>query len=93
VVYVVYVAALFTGVPFLFGAIIAWLKRGSAAGTIYESHFANQLRIFWIGLLVFVVGWLTLIILIGWVILGLGWLWAAWRTGIGVMRAMDAKPY
>lgn len=53
--YVLYLAALLNGVTALIGVVLAYVKRGEAYGTIYESHFNNLISVFWLALLVFVV--------------------------------------
>ena len=65
-VYVLNLLAFFNGVTAIFGAIIAYVKRNDAAGTIYASHFQQQLRVFWIALAVGIIGPITVWILIGW---------------------------
>ena len=41
---------LFTAIPIFIGAIWAMIKRSSAMGTIYHSHYTNAIRTFWWGL-------------------------------------------
>jgi len=37
------------GVTALIGAVIAYVRRDEARGTIWESHYANLIRVFWVG--------------------------------------------
>ncbi len=70
VTYIAYLIGLVTGgVGSLVGIIIAYLKRDDEVGTWRESHYVWLIRTFWIGLLYAAIGFLTLIILIGKVIL------------------------
>ena len=48
-IYVLYLVALFTGVPVLVGLILAYISRGEA-GEPEASHYRYQIRTFWIGL-------------------------------------------
>lgn len=45
-IYGLYLVALFTGVPFLVGVILAYLFRGNAAPEI-ATHFNHQIGLFW----------------------------------------------
>ncbi len=92
-VYALYLAALFTALPLLPGGIVALWKRRLAAGTVYASHFDNQVTVLWVGLLLGVLGWILTVVLVGWAILGLLWLWILWRSGRGLLRALDGRPY
>lgn len=92
-VYALYLAALFTALPLVLGGIVALWKRGSAQGTVYASHLDNQVTVLWVGLLVGLLGWILTIVLVGWAILGLLWLWILWRSARGLLRALDGRPY
>lgn len=70
VVYVLYLLSWIIGITGLIGVIIAHIKKSDAAGTAFESHFSNQIKIFWIGLLLAIVGALTTFFVIGWLIQG-----------------------
>jgi uncharacterized membrane protein len=47
VAYGLFVLAFSNGVSAIVGVVIAYLKRGEARGTPYESHFTNMIRVFW----------------------------------------------
>lgn len=70
VTYIAYLIGLISGgVGSLVGVVIAYLKRDDEVGTWRESHYIWLIRTFWIGLLYAAIGFLTLIILIGKIIL------------------------
>ena len=48
VCYVLFLLAAVNGVTALIGVIIAYAKRGDAAGTIWQSHFNNLILTFWV---------------------------------------------
>lgn len=56
IVYLCYCAAFLWGVTMVVGVVIAYLYRGSAAGTWYRSHYDYQIGIFWKSLLGFLIG-------------------------------------
>ena len=84
VCYALYLIAFATGITAIIGLVIAYAQR-SAAGPANHSHYTFLIRTFWIGLLlmiaggvVFGVGAILSVILIGFPIMGLAWLiWAA----------------
>lgn len=98
VVYGLYLLAFATGVTAIIGLVIAYAQRG-AAGPTMRSHYTYLIRTFWGGLLMmvaggvlFAVGALLAIILIGFPIMGVAWLifavatiWYAVRCIIGLV--------
>ncbi|MBO1250605.1 hypothetical protein J1777_12330 [Comamonas denitrificans] len=60
--------------------------------TLYESHFAWQIRSFWWGLAWAVVGTITAIIGIGFLILGALVIWLIYRMVKGLLFWNDHKP-
>ncbi|ETD69335.1 molecular chaperone DnaJ [Pelistega indica] len=91
-VYGIYIISMFTGLPMFVGVIIAYIRRGDALGTIYESHFSSQIKIFWYSMIALAVAFLTYIILIGWLVLLLWYIWFIYKVIIGLMRCLDEKP-
>jgi uncharacterized membrane protein len=89
--YALYAVALFTALPFFAGVIVAYIGRPGAE-PLYRTHLTWGIRTFWWALLWFVVGSILTIILIGWAILGLLWLWTAYRTIRGWLRLADGLP-
>src|SRR5271154_4271509 len=37
------------GITALIGAVIAYARRDEARGTVWESHYRNLIRVFWVG--------------------------------------------
>jgi uncharacterized membrane protein len=58
-VYLLYLVGFLTGITALVGVVIAYLQRDST-DRISQSHFQFQITTFWIGVLYFFVGLLTL---------------------------------
>jgi len=92
VIYGLYAASLVVGVTGIAAIIINYVKRGEVAGTIYESHFTWQIRTFWIGLGLSVLGWITIFILVGFLILLGTVVWFIYRIVIGWLRLSEGKP-
>jgi len=93
IVYVLYFAALVCGITMLIGVIMAYARRGDARGTVWESHFANQISVFWTTIIVGLIGAVTAFIGIGFLILFGLFVWYLYRTIRGTLRAADGLPY
>lgn len=92
-VYGLYLAAFFSGITLVIGVIVAYARRGKAAGTPYASHLANAITVFWVALVVGLIGTLLLVVLIGWLVLALLTVWVLWRTIKGLLRTIDGQAY
>jgi len=90
-VYILYLVGFLAGITALVGAIIAYLQRDTT-DRVAQSHFQFQIRTFWIGLLYFFGGFLTLHIGIGAIIL-LWWIiWTAVRCVKGLLTLNMGQP-
>lgn len=80
IVYVLQAASLFSGSLTLFaGVIINYVRMDDVRGSWIESHFRWQTKTFWHTLLWMVIGGVTTLFLIGWVILLAASLWLIYR--------------
>ena len=94
IVYALYLGALLcVGLSGIAGVVLAYIKRDDAKGTIWESHFENAIQAFWIWFGLSVLGVLTVWLLIGFFILFGAYIYIAYRTIKGLVRAVDSKPY
>lgn len=94
ITYGLYLGAMFCGgVSGLAGVILAYVKRGDARGTIWESHFENAIHAFWAWFGMMVIGVLTAWFLIGFAIMGIAFVYFLYRTIKGLIRAIDSQPY
>ena len=93
------VGAFIFGWPSIIAVIINYVKRADARGTWLESHFDWQIRTFWWAVLwaclVFIVGLLLVIVVIGFAIWAIGLFvlgcWAVYRIAKGWLRLNDRK--
>src|SRR3546814_12389718 len=76
----------------MFGVLLAYLKRRDVGGTYLESHVIWQTRTFWIWLALWLAGWFTVILVVGWLLLGLAYVWLIYRIIKGWMLLADARP-
>ena len=79
-------------VPAIVAIVLNYLKREDAAGTLYESHFNWQIRTFWWSLGWAVLGAITLLIGVGFVILLVAGIWSIYRMVKGLLFWNEHKP-
>lgn len=92
-VYALYLAAFLNGLTAIVALIIAYVKRGDAAGTAYESHFDNAIVLFWVGLVLSFVGFLLIPFLVGLPMLFAVAVWVLYRLIKGILRALERRPF
>jgi len=92
VVYALQASSFLLGITLIGGVVINYLKRDDVAGTWLESHFRWQIRTFWWTLAWGAIGFLTAIILIGFVIWLLAAVWLVYRVAKGWLRLSDRRP-
>jgi len=93
------IGAFVFGWPSIVAVIINYVKRGEARGTWLESHFTWQIRTFWYAFawscLVFLLGGLLLIVVVGLAIWAVGFfilgIWAIYRIARGWLRLRDHR--
>ncbi len=92
VVYALQAVGFFLGITWLVAVVVNYVKRDDVAGTWLESHFRWQIRTFWFGLLWCVLGVLTFIVVIGWIVLVANAVWLIYRIVKGWLNLNDRKP-
>jgi uncharacterized membrane protein len=90
-VYILYLVGFLTGITVLVGLIIAYLQRDKT-DRVSQSHFQFQITTFWIGLLYFFVGLLTLHIGIGALVLLWYVVWTVIRCIKGLLALNTGEP-
>ncbi len=91
-VYGLLALSLITGITLFAAVIVNYVKRDEVRGSWLESHFRWQIRTFWFTLLWTALGALTVILLVGYVILGLQFLWFIYRVVKGWLRLREGQP-
>jgi uncharacterized membrane protein len=90
-VYALQAAAFISGITVIAAVIINYIKKEDVQGTWLESHFRWQIRTFWFGLFLGLIGGLTLILGIGFVILAVDGIWFIYRIVKGWLRLSEGK--
>ena len=93
VIYALYAASLLVGgITALVAIVLNYIKKEDVAGTVLESHFRWQIRTFWFSLLWGVIGFVLVIVLIGFAILIADLIWFIYRIAKGWLNLNDNKP-
>ena len=79
------------GFTFLAAVILNYVKQENARGTWLESHFRWQIRTFWFSVLWSIIGFASLILLVGYVILLADAIWVIYRIVTGWLRLNENK--
>ena len=90
-IYALFALGIFGLVPAIGGVIMAYAKRNELRGTIYFSHLQFLLKTFWITLIFSIIGYFTLIFLIGFLILLLTFGWYTFRVVSGFLRLRENR--
>ncbi|MFM2479956.1 DUF4870 family protein [Celerinatantimonas sp. YJH-8] len=93
VAYILMTIGLFTGVLWFVGAIWAMVKISDATGTLFEDHYRNMIHVFWWWIGWSVVGFALSIILVGYLVIFLTWLWSLYRIIKGLARITSNRSY
>lgn len=91
--YLCLVAGYFTGVFWLIGGIWAMVKRPDAAQSFCAGHFDNLISVFWWGIGLCVIGFVTLPFIIGYFILLFTFIWSVYRLIKGLALLTSDKPF
>lgn len=91
IIYLLYALSWFAGLSAVVAIVINYVKREDAAGTIYESHFRWQIRTFWWAVSWAVLGLITLIVGVGWIIFGVLVVWLIYRLVKGLLYWNDRR--
>lgn len=92
VIYALYALSLFAGVTAIVAIVLNYLKLDEVRGSWLESHFRWQIRTFWWSLLWLMLGTLTVVILVGWIVLGVAFVWFIYRIAHGWLKLNDGLP-
>ena len=92
VIYALYAVSFFLGITAIVAIIMNYVKKEDMVGTLLESHFRWQIRSFWYGLLWLIVGAITLLIGIGFIIMAVTYVWLIYRIVKGWLRLNDNRP-
>jgi uncharacterized membrane protein len=90
-IYILYLVAIVAGITSLVGVIIAYISKGKG-DPVLESHYNNQINIFWKGLLYSLIGVVLMAVLIGFLILLATLVWYIIRCVQGMQALSAGQP-
>jgi uncharacterized membrane protein len=79
------------GITAIVAIVMNYVKKDDVAGTFLESHFRWQIRTFWFGLLWGILGCITVVVGVGWLVLAANGIWLIYRIVKGWLRLNDNK--
>ena len=92
IVGLLYLASCITGITAIIGVVLAYVWKGEPHHPWEATHYTYLVRTFWIGVAGSVLGVLTLLIGVGFLILlGIG-IWALVRTVLSLINAQKREP-
>lgn len=80
------------GVASIAAIVLAYLKRGDAAGTVYAAHFDWVLSTFWWSVLWFALSALATFIFVGWITGMVALAWLVYRIIKGWLALFSGRP-
>ena len=93
IVYVLYLISLVTGgMTLLIGVVIAYIYKDEAQGWL-RSHYDDQIRLFWMGLVYIILAGILVIVFIGIPLLVLIAIWFIIRSVKGLKYLDQRSPY
>ena len=92
VIYALQAASFFVGITGLVAIIINYVKQSDVQGTWLASHFRWQIRTFWFGVLWSVIGFITIFLLVGYLVLLANVVWVIYRVVKGWLALNDNRP-
>lgn len=88
--YWLYILGMVLPICHLAGIVLAYIYRDDAKGTYLESHYTYLIRTFWIGFLYSCIAFILFIVLIGYFLLLLIYVWLLVRAAKG-LKALSAE--
>ncbi|MEW8027551.1 MAG: hypothetical protein AB2792_19605 [Candidatus Thiodiazotropha sp.] len=91
VVYALQALSFLFVITFPIALIINYVKRDDVRNSWLESHFRWQIRTFWFCILWMIIGYLTIIVLLGYLVLSANMLWLIYRIVKGWLRLSEGR--
>ncbi len=91
IVYVLQALGFVIGVTYIAAVIFNYYKKEEVAGHWVASHFRWQMRTFWFSVLWVIVGIISAIFIVGYIVLGINAIWVVYRIVKGWLYLNDGK--
>lgn len=93
VAYALMLLGFFTGISFLAGGIWAMVKKSDAQGTVFADHYDNIIKTFWVSIVLSIVGFLTVVFVVGYVVLLVAFVYTLWKLIAGLAKITSDKGF
>lgn len=93
VAYTLMLLGFFTGISFIAGGIWAMVKKSDAQGTIFADHYDNITKSFWVSIVLSIIGALTAVFVIGYVVLLVALVYTLWKLIAGLAKITSDKSF
>jgi uncharacterized membrane protein len=90
-IYICYLASFLAGITAFVGVVLAYMNEGTGPAWL-DTHYRYQIRTFWIGMLYTFVGFVTILVLIGWIVLLATSIWLILRCARGLTWLDKRQP-
>lgn len=92
IVGLLYAGSYVTGISAIIGLVLAYVWRSEPNQPWESTHYTYLIRTFWLSIVAVVIGVITLIVGIGFLILGLIGIWALIRIVLSLVNAQKRQP-
>ncbi len=92
IVAILYITSIFSGFGGIVGVVLAYVWKGETPNGWEASHYDFHIRTFWFGLIGYVVGFILVLVLIGFPILLFVTVWMVARSVIAMLKAQNKEP-
>jgi uncharacterized membrane protein len=93
IAYALMLSGFIFGLTWIIGGIWAMVKKSEAQGTLFEDHYSNAIKTFWISLCLTILGAVLAMVGVGVIILIATAIWTLYKLIKGLARITSNKPY
>lgn len=91
ITYVLYLVGFIIGFTGIIAIIMNYVKRNEMRGTWLESHVNWQIKTFWVSLIGYIIGACLTVVLVGFLIIFVVFIWHIYRLIVGLIALNDRK--
>lgn len=91
-IYILYIVSFIMPFTSIVGVIMAYVKRGDVAGTLYGDHLSYLIKTFWIAFIGGLIGALLIVIVIGYLIFFAAAILFLVRSIYGLSKFLNNEP-
>ena len=93
IAYALMLLGFFTGISFLAGGIWGIVKKSDAQGTMFANHYDNITKTFFVSIVLTIIGDLTAVFIIGYVVLLVAAIYTLWNMISGLAKITSDKSF